>query len=218
MALDTLSGFISTIIHRPLPDIRLEYSLPTYHVQGPDHDLGKLINLIFPLPDNPMCYPRVVRADSAGYNLPSALVIGDSYFWQMYNIGLNNLLFNDLQYWYYNSTIFPDSYVQLRKADQVPLPEGLGFADLIILMANPANIQDIGWGFIDRVMMQEINPAWQKEYDKMVREYIQAIHNTPQWERQIEQKARENGVPKDSQMLLDARFMVEQYMLTQDLL
>jgi len=218
MALDTLSGFISTIIHRPLPDIRLENYHLTNEIFYPDDDLKKLLNLFFPLPDNPMCYPQVTRADPTGYNLPSALVIGDSYFWQMYNIGLTDLIFKDLQFWYYNSTIYPDSYNTLRKASQVPLPEGVDFADLIILIVNPANIQDIGWGFIDRVMMQEINPAWQKEYNKMVREYIQAIHNTPEWERQVEQKARENGVAKDSQMLHDARYMVEQYMLTQDLL
>lgn len=218
MALDTLSGFISVLMQRPLPDIRLENYSPTNKIQDPDDDLEKLMNLFFPLPDIPMCYPEVIRADPPEHNLPSAVVIGDSYFWQMYNIGLANLIFKDLQFWYYNSTIYPDSYTTLRKAGQVPLPEGVDFADLIILMVNPANIKDIGWGFIDRVMMQEINPAWQKEFDKMVKEYIQAIHNTPEWERQIEQKAREHGVPKDSQMLLDARYMVEQYMLTQDLL
>ncbi|MFH0761573.1 MAG: hypothetical protein V2A67_08735 [Bacteroidota bacterium] len=218
LATDTLSGFISAMIQRPLPDIRLENFHLTNQILSPDDDLEKLLNLIFPLTDDPLCYPDVVKGDPSGFDLPSALIIGDSYFWQMYNIGLMNLIFKDLQFWYYNSTIYPDSYITLRKADEVPLHEGLDFADLIILVVNPANIQDIGWGFIDRVMNQEMQPAWQKEYDKMVKEYIQAIHNTPEWERQIEQKARENGVPKDSQMLNDASYMVEQYMLTQDLL
>lgn len=218
MATDTLSGFISAMVNRPLPGIRLENSHLTNGILSPDDDLEKLMNLIFPLSDDPLCYPDVVKSDPAGFDLPSALIIGDSFFWQMYNIGLTNVVFKDLQFWYYNSKVYPDSYITFRKADDVPLSEVYNFADLIILMVNPANIQDIGWGFIDRVMTREIHPAWQKEYNKMVKEYIQAIHNTPEWERQIEQKARENGVPKDSQMLLDARYMVEQYMLTQDLL
>jgi len=51
----------------------------------------------------------------------------------------------------------------------------------------------------------------------MVREYIRAIHNTPVWEKQIEESAREKGVPKDSLMLLNARYMVDQYLLKNDL-
>ena len=51
----------------------------------------------------------------------------------------------------------------------------------------------------------------------MVREYIQAIHNTPEWEKQIMENARQKGIPKDSMILLNARYMVEQYLLTNDL-
>jgi hypothetical protein len=51
----------------------------------------------------------------------------------------------------------------------------------------------------------------------MVQEYIRAIHNTPVWEKQIIENARGKGIPKDSLILLNARYMVEQYLLTNDL-
>lgn len=84
-------------------------------------------------------------------------------------------------------------------------------------MANPSNIQNIGWGFLERATKELYQPEWQKEYEKMVREYIQAIHNTPEWENQIIEKAKQKGIPVDSMMLLNATFMVEQYLLKNDL-
>ncbi|MCX6225106.1 MAG: hypothetical protein NTV01_10235, partial [Bacteroidia bacterium] len=217
IAADTLSGFISTLVKRPLPEFHLGPAVHTDTLIYPDADLESLLNLFLPLPRLPLCYPEIIPQPSDGFNLPSSIVIGDSFFWEMYNLPLTGRIFKDLGYWYYNSTIYPESYTDSLKTKQLKFPDAFEKTDLVILMANPSNIQNIGWGFLERAVIELYAPEWQKEYDKMVREYIQAIHNTPEWEKQIGENAREKGIPADSLILLNARYMVEQYLLTNDL-
>jgi hypothetical protein len=217
VAADSLSGFISSLMNRPLPDFRLgpqQFSDTTLY---PDNDLESLMNLYFPLENLPLCYPDLITQLPDGFSLPSAVVIGDSFFWQMFNLPLTDRIFKEVSYWYYNSSVYPESYTDSLKTAQLKFPDAFKNTDLVILMANPANIHEIGWGFIERAITELYEPGWQKEYDKMVREYIQAIHNTPSWEKQIEEKAKDQGIPKDTLMLRNATYMVEQYLLTNDL-
>ncbi|TSA35482.1 MAG: hypothetical protein D4R64_09400 [Porphyromonadaceae bacterium] len=217
IAADSLSGFIASLLKRPLPEFHLGPALHADTLIHPDTDLETLMNLFFPLRRLPLCYPEVISQPADGFTLPSALVIGDSFFWEMFNLPLTGRIFKEVGYWYYNSTVYPESYTDSLKTNQLKFPEVFEKTDLVILMANPSNLQDIGWGFIERAINELYEPAWQKEYDKMVKEYIQAIHNTPEWEKQIGESAREKGLPKDSMILLNARYMVEQYLLTNDL-
>ena len=217
LAADSLSGFVQMLLKRPLPDFRLGPLQPADSVIYPDADLENLMNLFFPLAKQPLCYPEVISQAADGFNLPSALVIGDSFFWQMFNLPLTGRIFKEVSYWYYNSTVYPESYTDSLKTSELKFPEVFSGKDLVILMANPSNLQNIGWGFLERAISELYEPIWQKEYDKMVQEYIQAIHNTPEWEKQIGEDARGRGIPKDSLINLNARYMVEQYLLTNDL-
>jgi len=217
LATDSLSGFVSALLKRRLPDIHLGPSSPADTLVAPDGDLESLMNLYFPLSQEPLCYPEVIANPAEGMPLPSAIVIGDSFFWPMFNLPLNGRLFQEVKFWYYNSTVYPDSYTDSLKTSSLHFPEAFTQTDLIILMVNPSNIQNIGWGFLDRVTKELYQPGWQKEYDKMVKEYIQAIHNTPDWEKKIAEDALKQGISTDSMIRNHARYMVDQYLLTHDM-
>ncbi len=217
LAADSLSGYLSGLLQRPLPDFRLGPAIPSDTLVYPDNDLEKLLNLFLPLPQNPLCYPEVISEPEAGFSLPSAIVIGDSFFWELFNLPLKGRIFSEVKFWYYNSTVFPDSETDSVRTTDLKFPDALLNTDLIILQANRSNIHNIGWGFQERVVGQLIDPAWQLEYDKMVREYIQAIHNTPEWEQKVIRDASDKGIPTDSMIKLNAIYMVEQYLLNNDL-
>jgi hypothetical protein len=217
LATDSLSGFLAELLGRPLPEIHVSAASPVDTLIYPDNDLEQVMNLVFPMKNHPMCYPQISSQPEDGFNLPNAVVIGDSFFWGMFNYGLTGRIFKDVEYWYYNSTIYHKDIADSVKASQLPFPEAFMDKDLIILMCNPSNIHNIGWGFLERASSELFNPEWQREYEKMVREYIQAIHNTPEWENQIRENARERGLPADSLIEVNAKYMVEQYLLTHDL-
>lgn len=217
IAADSLSGFISSLIKRPLPEFHLGPALQTDTLIGPDADLEGLMNLFFPLQSKPLCYPEIYSQPAKGFSMPSAVVIGDSFFWELFNLPLNGRIFENLKYWYYNSTVYPESFTDSLKTKQLKLADAFRNMDMIILMANPSNLHQIGWGFVERAMKELYEPGWQKEYDKMVGEYIRAIHNTPVWEQQIIKSAREKGIPADTLILQNAKYMVEQYLLKNDM-
>jgi hypothetical protein len=216
-ASDSLSGFVGALMKRPMPAFSLGPAEPGDSVVNPDDDLEKLMNLFFPLSKTPLCYPSVLSQPAEGFHLPSAIVVGDSFFWEMFNIPLKNRIFSDVKYWYYNSSVYPDSFRDSLHTSQLKFPEAFDHTDLIILMANPSNIQSIGWGFPGRVVRELCQPGWEKEYEKMILDYIRAINNTPSWKNQIERNARDQGVPTDSLIRLNAKYMVEQYLLQHDL-
>jgi hypothetical protein len=217
LAADSLSGFVSALMKRPLPDFHLSPGLNPDTVIYPDADLEDLMNLFFRLRRTPLCYPEVISEPSRNFDLPAAIVIGDSFFWQMFNLPLNDRIFREVGYWYYNNTVYPESYTDSLKAGNLKFPDVFNTTDLVILMANPSNIHSLGWGFLERATAELHEPMWQKEYDKMVREYVQAIHNTPEWEKKIAEDALARGVPKDSLIHDNAIYMLEQYLLTNDL-
>lgn len=217
LASDSLSGFVSSLLNRPLPRFWLKEGWPTDSVLNPEDDLEKLMNLFHPLPRIPLCHPNVVSQPSKGFSLPSAIVIGDSFFWDMFNIPLKDRIFKEVQYWYYNSSVYPESYSDTLSTHQLKFPDVFADKDLVMIMVNPSNIHDAGWGFLERAISELYEPEWQKEYDKMVGEYIQAIRNTPDWEKQIITQAKEQGIPVDSLLRINAIYMVEQYLQNNDL-
>jgi len=212
------ADFLETSLNRSVTDFRMLNPTPVDSVAYPDNDLATLMNLFFPLRETSLCYPKLSNTPADPDSLPSGIIIGDSFFWEMYNLNLVGKLFRDLQFWYYNSSVYPESFTKPVYVKDLKFPDAYTHADVIVLMANPSNIQNLGWGFPERVFKEQLYPDWQKEYDKMVREYIQAIKNTPEWESQVVEKAIDAGVPKDTQMLREAKYMVDQYLLTQDIL
>jgi hypothetical protein len=217
VAADSLSGFVAALLKRPLPEFRLGPAVAEDTLIIPEGDLESLMNLFFPLKRLPMCHPEVISQDAYAFNLPSGIVIGDSFFWELFNIPITGRIFSDVSYWYYNSTVYPESATGSVKTEQLKFPDTFENRDLVVLVANPSNIREIGWGFIERALRELDDPVWQKEYDKMVGEYIQAIHNTPEWEKKIIGQAEADKVPADSMIRVNATYMVEQYLLEHDL-
>jgi hypothetical protein len=134
IAADSLSGFVSSLFKRALPEFHLGPLVNSDTVINPDKDLEDLMNLFFPLPRKPLCYPDIISQPSAGFALPSALVIGDSFFWELFNLPLNDRIFKDVAYWYYNSAVFPESYTNSLKTNQLKFPDAFTNSDIIILM------------------------------------------------------------------------------------
>jgi hypothetical protein len=217
VALDTLVGFIAATLKRPMPDIELLATVPSDTLMNPDDDLEQLCNLIFPMWHLEAGYPEMVFKGAENMDLPAAIVIADSYFWPMFNLHLNERVFSDLKYWYYNSTIYPDNNISPLTTKQIDLKTEIDKADLVILMACPATINSFGWGFIERgfreLVLGMTPEQWEREYQKMIGEYRQAIFNTPEWIEHIRGKADKMKLPFDTVLQRDAKYMVDQMIL-----
>lgn len=216
-SLDTLSSFIGRYLDRPMPRISLTQTTPVDSIVYPDHDLEQLMNLAFKLPRLKMAYPNIHFHQPDHYQLPRGVVISDSFFWELFNINLTGKLFEEVKFWYYFNSIYPDSYEDPVTVPELDLKQTLYEQDVIILMACPATIHQLGWGFIEKAFIElvaGITPdEWAKVHAKMMQEYMEAIRNTPEWFDHVVSKAQTRGIPVDSMMQIDAAYMVDQYIL-----
>jgi hypothetical protein len=176
---------------------------------SPDNDMGEAMNLLFPINSFPMPYANYYWTEDESAQQPSALFIGDSYFWNIYYQGLTNNLFSDCKFWYYNQTVYPESE-SVREVNNLDVSEEIKKQQVIVLMATETNIHDIGWGFVDKALealkTKNVNSVRQTVYVKNI---IEHIIKSPDWMADIKKKASARNISVDEMINLDAIYVYE---------
>ncbi|MEZ5195367.1 MAG: hypothetical protein R2764_02885 [Bacteroidales bacterium] len=87
--------------------------------------LEESMNLFSKIPQIEHAYPIVRKdEDTANTTKPTVITIADSFFWQFFN-GPFAWSFTDMKYWYYFSSIYPDSYQNPITTKEIDLVEEL---------------------------------------------------------------------------------------------
>ncbi|MBK7965040.1 MAG: hypothetical protein IPK10_06955 [Bacteroidetes bacterium] len=74
-----------------------------------DYDVGSSLNLLTYLDGPLMGYPKIYFEQNNGEVKPSIVVIADSFYWGIFNMGFSNL-FSKSHFWYYNNEVYPEHY------------------------------------------------------------------------------------------------------------
>jgi hypothetical protein len=115
---------------------------------GDDYDLGDGLNLLFTLRRDKLAYPDVKFEPAGGKTRPSVLVIADSFYWNLFKIGITEA-FSNSDFWYYNKEVFHRTGAPEGTAGQLDLRREIMKHDVIILLATESNLPEFGWGFIE---------------------------------------------------------------------
>ena len=113
-----------------------------------DYDIGAGMNLLFKLPYNELAYPVIQFEEDATKQKPSVLVISDSFFRGIHQMGIFNA-FSNSHFWYYNKEIYQETDKLFLKTSQVDLKDEIAKHDIVMLMCTDANLPKLGWGFIE---------------------------------------------------------------------
>lgn len=116
-----------------------------------DFDIGEGMNLFYDPPSFPMGYPVFHIEKDPAIQQPKVLFIADSYFWGIYNLGLVRDVFGDGGFWYYNKTIYPDSYKKEITVQQIDIKAKSEINDVIIILCTESNLPQFAFGFIDEL-------------------------------------------------------------------
>jgi hypothetical protein len=177
-----------------------------------DYDIAAGMNLLFHLRSFNMAYPEVFFEDKKGKQMPTVLVISDSYYWGLSGYGITNC-FRESQFWYYNKQIYPETDHKPLYTSQVVLKDEIAKHDIIVIMATEANLPEMGWNFIEQCnnLFRGINEnsGRDKDFQKKVNELKKYIPNDKKWMEQIITKARLNNISIDSMITLDAIWIIE---------
>ena len=213
LVVDSLIRFIEARKQIDIPEyVVSEYEL-SRNYKEPDTDIEEGMNLLFPIDNFPMPYADF-RVVEQGKTKPRIMVVADSFFWQLFELGIMKTVFNDGEFWYYNSQI-----LQPSRWDQGPLDvmlvedhrKKLLEKDVVILLATDANLPDFPWGWDVRSheLLLRYEEVLKRKRLEAIQGIIENIKGSPEWLDLIRKKAAENQIPVDSMLKLDAIYIYE---------
>lgn len=150
LANDTLLKFVEKTRSIDLANISLKNYKVTNKSKDVDFDIELTLNLLFQLPHETMAYPEIIIESTDLKVKPNVLVIADSYYWSIYNSKVPESVFKTHQFWYYNSTIYPDIWGEKAVfVDHSKDKENIEKQDVILIMVTEMNMNKSFFGFVD---------------------------------------------------------------------
>lgn len=205
-ALDSILTYIEKDRNYELTRFSLIEKEKSTDTRFKDNDIEQGLNLFFELDHLKMSYPVFNFDEPKGQVKPTMLTISDSFYWQMYNLGISHQIFNEGKFWFYNQTVHPESdNGSSFTTNRINLFEELQKREIVMLMATEANLHKFSFGFIEEA--HETLVTGIEAYNKRINEIIEQIKATPDWYADVQFKAEEKGVTLDEMLLMDAQYV-----------
>lgn len=144
---DSLIKQVSKLSQKPLPSMQLLRMEQDSKPRERDDDIELGMNLLRNLPDFKMAYPKFkVQPLKAGQKAPRVLVIGDSFYYGMYNWGMMQHVFEGGEFWYYNhERLVPGQETSFIEDISNYAKEVQQF-DVVVVLLTEANLTRFGFG------------------------------------------------------------------------
>ena len=165
-----------------------------------DMDIEKGMNLLFSIRKPKMKYNNYSFTENIK-DKPNVLVVSDSFFWQIYNLGISKKVFNNSQFWYYNKQVYPDSFDENIFVNSINPVQKLKETDLVVIISTDANLSKFPWGFDDVLNSKEYKA-------ERIKHMVSVIKSDSVWYNSIIEKAKVNKFSIDKQLGIDAEWMV----------
>lgn len=218
IATDSLIHRVENLRNVDLPDLKIGRYHLSRKLQRMDYDIADGMNLLWQLPSDPMCYPDTEWESGQGKTKPKTILIGDSFYWSMFQLGLWSKSFSPGGFWFYNRQIYPESFEKPLMVENINYWQYLSTNDVFILLVTEANLPKFPWGFVENALEAFKNKTFnRKELERIKAEQEQAelqkhitnIRANEKWMDDIRRKAKEKNISVDSMLVLDARWMIE---------
>lgn len=200
-AFDTITGQLAFLSGANLPRIKITKIEVRDDLQKPDEDIIEGMNVFrYPIFEK-MAYPEF-EYEKEGKDTKNLLLIGDSYWWDIYLRGLPRTVFGINNFWYYNKESWSNSFLGKRVAKEQDISRTILQNDYIILLCGESNYGALGFGFIGSAknsLKRKVSPT-----PSEIVNLKNCILNIPDWNDQLESKAKNLNISKDSMLTMDA--------------
>ncbi len=214
LSTDSLVRYIAYKQHITLPNIVWKNIKISRKLRNVDRDIELGMNLLFPLSNVPMPYPKleIQHSNKASQRL---LVIADSYYWQIYSSGIPQKVFRKQQFWFYNKQVRPLRNGRLLYTDELDFKQEMENQDIIVLLCTEPVLKRFFWGFIDDLYNMFYHPAiFNKTHakkivdKKIINRIIYGIRNNAKWFEIEKEKAYNKNISIDSMLKIDAVYII----------
>jgi hypothetical protein len=203
LAADTLLEFIQDKLKMPVPDLIIDKIFYPDTLRDTDGDVVEILNLLVPPRHFRMGYPefRIEAGDSA--RRPRVLAISDSYFFNILGAKIPARAFGNEAFWYYNKTIYPDTWSSPTDTSSVNIPETVESMDMVMIMVTERFYHRFDWDFTDILYLHYYPKAGgEYRYDFMrgiVRNYL--------WFDEVQLQADYAGIPVEQKLVGHADYL-----------
>jgi hypothetical protein len=200
-AFDTIVGKLAYLSQANLPRIQITKIEVSDALQKPDEDVIEGMNMFRYPAYEKMAYPEF-EYQTEEKDIKNLLLIGDSYWWDIYLRGLPRTVFGINNFWYYNKEAWSNSFLGKRLAKEQDITRTILQNDYVILLCGESNYGALGFGFIGSAknsLKRKISPT-----SSEIQELKTCIQNIPDWNNQLEGKAKAINISRDSMLTLDA--------------
>jgi hypothetical protein len=207
---DSLLHFVEKLNNVDLPDLVLDSIKESSENLAEDYDAGDLLNLIYKIPSYPMAYPYF-HFNQEGKTKVKSLVIADSYYGKLWDVGLSKIPFDDADFWHYNKDVYSNHKNTPTNTTDLNLKDEIEKNKTIILLCTDGNYHQLGFGFIDQAYNLYFKPNFTKNNAVDIEKlngYIKDIKQNPQWLEVVKNKAKKNGIDLETAIRLDAEYMI----------
>ena len=146
---DSLIKQVSALSQKTLPALKLLGIEQDTKPRDRDDDIELGMNLLRDIPDLKMAYPKFeIKPLPAGRKAPKVLVIGDSFYYGMYNWGMMQHVFEGGEFWYYNHERLVPGKATTYLKDLKDYKASVKEFDVVILLLTEANLPRFGFGMM----------------------------------------------------------------------
>ena len=213
LAADSLIKTIEKLRNIDAPNLLID-GVDMKPAEGVDYDIADGMNLLFHIKGFDVAYPRMQFVLDSGKTKPKVLVVSDSYYWGMYNLGIANCFQND-HFWYYNKQVFPESSIQETLAENQDFGLAINNHEVFVIISTEPTIRKISWGFIERAELHfkgkdKVSEGVSMEiYNKKVKEFVEFIKKNKKWFTDTSKRAKERNISIDSCLILEAMWQID---------
>ena len=142
---DSLARYLEAVTGEDFPDIERGPVKLSRHYRETDDDIERALNIIFRVNYDKMAYPDITFHDE-GVEKKKAIIIADSFYWNLFNVGYSERMFDKGEFWYYNQEVYIPgnrNAIQMQDVDQL---EKLNNTDIVIIMGTEATMEKFPFG------------------------------------------------------------------------
>lgn len=201
-AFDSIIHYIEKVKDIDMVDMSIQGIEISEDLKVTDYDIGNALNLMCQIPTSPMPYPYGLKftEEGKGKVKPNLMVIADSYYWTLYNLHNSRLLWDEQDFRYYNQESFTPGQPKESPAE-LTLDELKKF-DVIMILYTEANMFKFANDFFEDAYPTLL-------YAKRLEDFRQSILTSPEWLKQLKEKADKRGISLDKMITLDAQWMLD---------
>ena len=145
LVIDSLVNYLEKTSGHEMPVFNYYDIRESRKYRSSDKDIEDGMNIIFRVNRDKLAYPKVQFIDE-NVNKLKGVVIADSFYWGLHNIGFSSRIFDKGEYWYYNKRIIANHLDGPLELDTIDRWQRLENVDVVMMMATGATLPKFPFG------------------------------------------------------------------------